>query len=1568
MIGKRGILLILLILVVLGGVTAGVVVWLRHNTGPRLLARAELAVRAGRLDKALRLANSYVAQNPADWRGYFCQADAYARQGKYDRARDCLTRAQAQQHDEAVVGRKLAETYSYPAAQALAQREAQASPERFREAIAQIGRANEILEKLLETLPNLPSKETGAVLDVRESLARNFQITYPARLGLAKLLRKKADTARETGLEDHERDLRIQSREQRQAAANDRRQAIDHWLAVVEADDTRAEAAVLLVRLCLQPLPPDERAAQNEKARTEQEARRAEEARKDKDALAKIRAIIERLGDDAPPVARMLLKVQDLRTAPADNSTAARKRTQKAFEELLALSEKHPDERELDLGIAQLALVLRDKESLAEAEKRTAAIIEEDPRHYEARLLHAQALMTRGAYAEAERELFRLKTDYRMSPPALYWYAKAAHRVGKTELAREAMRQVAEIQPAKEPEHSLARAYLARMLMRQFPLQAFQDARALFEASPGSTEAMMLFAEAARRSQQFDLARRTLAKAADPNGDNTNDPSRLVVIANCYHHLGDRDTAMAIARRAAAIEPNSLADRFGVAQALIVLGREAEADRMLVAEVERDPNDPRPHFTLARRFETSGRVFQAVEHYRKAVELLPHSEMYRRSLARALMNVAQYDEALAALEPILLADESARNLKLQIDVLRGGPADQEAYALGFDARRQHGLYQARTHLLRGELDKCVEICTQQMDKLPDNSACRILLGMAYLRQGKIDDCLTALTPVITANPAALPYYRMVAQVMSRKLPADLVAEQLGKITGARKDMVRLAMAELYDGIGKYEQAEGTFRAVAESPATGSNVRYLASLGRAQTLAHDGKLDEALKALAEVLDKQGHATQTRRAMYGLLAAAGRKPQALAVLGELLATATADKDPVLARQVALWYSRQGDLPKALAACDVVRQARPDDPRSYVLRARALRAAGKVEDLDTLYRKAVELQPQEPSYHIGLADALDAQQKPLAALAALKQLEKLGETGQSAATFQKGMLYLRWGLAAEAAERFDALAGSAMSPQQRLTLGSLLVRAGQKRKAADVLSLIPNFAPQYVRAQQLLAGISDGPTEKLAILRRLRDRRPHDALAVDSLMAALMDEGKPREALAAFDDYVQKGYARTQQAAQPARRAVDAAAQIGDLPKAAQVAEAMVRIRLGQPWRWLAAALTLQTDPNTALLGDPSGAEDVSAMLGLCLSAYRRDDNAARAWAARLFRPRPAASQPGAPPLPPAYRLLGGLLVQDGQAEVNKALVVLAVGSAVQFRAGRELRDHARTAPQPALEVAHLLRAEVLLGLGHRALARHWALEVLQARPTCQWAATLLDRTGPGLEEIERAAKLLQPPGSYVAQMIQGRLRMARQEYAEAADTFAGMVRDYPKEPRLILEQAVALERAGWKANDPAPLAEAVTLYKAAWEATGRKEPRAANNAAYVISQVHPKDTDRLAEAEKLINAALGLVWAPQFLDTAGWIAHLQGRKNDACRMLRQAIKCQPQSAEVHYHVGWAEAAVGNNDLARRHMNAAVEIGERARADKREMVPAEKLAAERAKKALLEIPPSREGTAAP
>ncbi|HEY7534174.1 MAG TPA: tetratricopeptide repeat protein, partial [Nitrospiraceae bacterium] len=65
-------------------------------------------------------------------------------------------------------------------------------------------------------------------------------------------------------------------------------------------------------------------------------------------------------------------------------------------------------------------------------------------------------------------------------------------------------------------------------------------------------------------------------------------------------------------------------------------------------------------------------------------------------------------------------------------------------------------------------------------------------------------------------------------------------------------------------------------------------------------------------------------------------------------------------------------------------------------------------------------------------------------------------------------------------------------------------------------------------------------------------------------------------------------------------------------------------------------------------------------------------------------------------------------------------------------------------------------------------------------------------------------------------------------------------------------------------------------------------------------------------------------------PLFLDTLGWIHHKMGHREDAVRVMREAVAKAPEHPVLNYHAGVAHFHAGFPKEARMYLEKAVRIG--------------------------------------
>jgi predicted Zn-dependent protease len=1526
----RRVLLILAIVVFVGVLTGGILWYLHRNTLEKLLLRSELALRAKQYDRALELAESAVAKEPANWRAYCMQAQAMCAKGQYAEARHVLEEAAKHDPPGVTVQLTIAATYAMQANRSLASEEAVRQTSVIVESIAGLRQAHDYLTQIRA------QDETG-VLDVQQAIGLNLVQIGAAQKALRDRLEKEAQVAAIAG--DAAGKAAKHKAAQDAGAESDQsfRQALDTLVAVVKQDPTRPAPARALVDLCVQ--------------------------RNDQKNLAMAREAILSL-ENPPPAAAVRLIQAELRAVSKSADAAGKaKRIEAAARKLDQILEKHPGDNDAKLARAEVAMGADEFDRATELCNQVLDSKPDTDQRVGAKFLRAKALMAQNKWGEAERELYSLRTELPGWATGQYFYGLAAHETGKKELAREAMRIVTEIEryvTQPDPIYSEAHRFLAQSLLADgFTRDAFSEAKAYYEAvrSDPSEEAAQALATAlglyiplAKATDQVGVARTALEAALK---DHASWPEVLLTVYEGYRLLGEnQEGAKKALEIAAECNPATVTGRLAVAQAKALLGRLSEAERMLTEEATRNPKDGRVPFRLGRLLAMAGRPLQAIEQYRAAVRLDGRNIPYREALAATLHESGLNDDCLAECQAILDLDSdnaSAVRLANLIRLVRGQdllPQSGPAAATGLSL--------AQEFLANGQPQRCVDACLEQLKRTPNDVEIQLLLGQAYSVLGQNDKCTEQLTAVLKLAPDRLPPYLQLADILSRTLKPEAVEAALAAIPGAKQERVDLAVGWLFDRRGQHDAAAETYGRLTSRRSAPEDARNLARLFRAQSLAGAGHLDQAIIELDQLAATPAGRSQALFYKATLLAAANRPKEADAILADLAQQAVKDKDAASLERIAALHSRAKMPDKALAVCDQMDKILPTDARPCLVRAEVLATAGRLPETIACYQQAIERQPGNLRPYVALARTFDATAKPLEALATLKQLEGLGQTGRLQALVEGGALFARWGLHTQAIESLEQLAalGRGADPQLQLALGQAFARLGRKDRARQLLGDIPTYALQYVGARQILASLEDTEEAKRGILLQAQKVKPDSSALLVQEMNILLGANRAAEALKAFRGFVAGRSPGSPVPDEVRSLALRALLMTSDLAGAASLTAQAAQETGDARWRQAAALLALAQNPESAqaLLPKVDAAGLYDALLGILVAAQTGQPVAP--WKKRLDQLQQALSQmTPSQLLAPGHRVLAALVAGD-KAEAEA--VPPAGASNVGRQATAEILASAKQNSKFSEEAATLLKASLAGDFRMPLLGQTWAMQVLRARPACQWAAVILLQANPDAATTQQVLQILQPADCLLARTARAALAMEQKQYDKAIELYQAAMQMEKGNQDLVLSLAMAMEQMG-------RLAEALSLYRQVWDAT--QNPVAGNNGAYLMSCLYPKDAAKLAEARQWVEAAVKAAPAdPGPRDTLGWIAYLQGHNEEALGALCQAVKGLPDSPEVHFHLGQAEARANHTEFARWHLTAAIRLVEKLQADGTTLSASALEAADGARKALASMGQSK------
>jgi cellulose synthase operon protein C len=1477
---KRRPVLILIVVGVIALVGGGIWWYVRANTGWRMLAKVQLAIKANQFDKAVEQAGSYVDKFPDDWQGYYWQAQGYLRMGKYPEARASLDKIRKAptplKCDQAAVALLMAETYAQPAARTLATPDAYRQTQVAYDAIAQMEKASAELSASTPADEKSQSDMAQAQASILLTLSQAYDALARHHEEAAKLAEKTGGTNATQAKSEKDQAVTCDQKSQQ-----DRTEAVAKIVLAISKDATRAAAtAQRAVEWCL--------------------------VQKDTAGLEAMRKAVFALPDPPPAVAATLIYYE---TQNESSPKAAR------LDDIL---KRHPEDSVAKIIRARVALALND---LPTAQRLCDEVLAKDARNPEARMIHAELLRSRGNLAEAEQELFSLKTDI-PRPDFIEAYALTAKANNKKELAREAMRSITRI----APNHAGARKFLAESLREDgIYQQAFEEARKSIEVAPDDPEAIVLFTDLAKKTDQADLARQTLQSTREKYVDK---PLTLMAVARSYSLLGDNQAAQDVIQKSTT-QPTNTDAKLAVVQALLAVGQVAQAQQMLKdLAAGGDKPSAQASYLQGRVYIMTDNLLQAIECFRSAAQADPKNTAYQAALARALLTGGQIDECQAVLDSMDTADAAAGLMRMEMRILRGQAPDTMELLQQTQAAGQSGLPLALRYYAAGQFRQCVDACLEELKRNPaQEREVRSLLSQAYLAQGDRDHALEQVKSLLTAWPSDQSIYFQLASILLRQKDSSIqkdtdkiVAEMLA-VPKARKELVEIARGTLLEEMGQLDQAGACYAQLVSQAEAPAPIRQQAQIRLAQVLAKTGQLTKALAEIDKLTGDEKIGPQVKFLRAQLLLANNQKKEAAAAADEILAVAKQQQLPSLATRVAGLYVAMKDYDKALAVCEDLHKAQPQNAQILVLKAQVLVQAQRAPEAVEAYTQAAKADPGNMSVRVALARALDSQQRLDLALKALDELDAQGQAGQAVCLQEKAYLMMRSGLYQQAADCLEKLAGQGLTknPRSQLMLGQAMASLGKKERAVELLKAIPAYAGEYLPAGQVLVALADTPEARLAIIDDLEKSKPGTTALLQERMRVLLAAGRPAAAPQAFREYADahKGAALPMEAA---FMAVTAACKTGDYPAGMEIASVISSQTPNPFWRQVQVTLGLAISPEKpqTLLPPAQRADLVDTMLGLCQAGLTGDAKSAAAWADRFDEIEKKIQSNGGS-VPAVF----GVLVNTaaGRQDAAKAALSKSKGLPALSRLGMvELLDSSNGRTNSASEASGLLLSVVAYEMRLPDLAVDLARKALKARPGCQVAAALVLQGKPGDKDVLEALK---GDTSAFARLASAIALMQQGQYEPACKILAEACAANPDDAELQVQYGGALEGTG-KNED------ALKVYLQTWSTSGHIG--AANNAAYVISVEHSKDAAMLAQARTMVEKALATSPdAPAFRDTLGWILLLQGQNEKACAELRQALKGMPTSPEAQYHMGMAEAAAGRKDFAQYHLETAIRLGQ-------------------------------------
>ena len=428
----------------------------------------------------------------------------------------------------------------------------------------------------------------------------------------------------------------------------------------------------------------------------------------------------------------------------------------------------------------------------------------------------------------------------------------------------------------------------------------------------------------------------------------TTERQSFLMLARLYQIKGDRDKATEIYKKFLGIEPGSEEGVTALAKLHMDAGNYKEAADLLETFVKERPDSDTALQTLGEVYSELQDYSKAADAYGRASELDPDDIEIKKAQAQALFLADKFDEAVKRYEEIAKAE----------------PEDGLALLrLGQIYRRQ-----MKYDLARQNLQKAAEA-------FPDSIEVQFNLVMLDRDEGRLEDALKKANDILKKTEKSNGRYSE-AEKQNRRIfliNQGILNQTLGNYDAAVRTFLEVkSLTNEKDGrvdgliIETYRNAKNLDKALQHSEqalAENADNRQL-KMVHADLIAEKGRLDEGIKALQQMQKGNPDDLEIFATMVGVYQRAKKYDQAQ----NILTTATQrfpNEEQVHFLQGSL-YEKQKKYEDAEKAFRKALDLQKDDPAvlNYLGYMYAMRGI-KLDEAETMVQKAVQTDPTNGAY---------------------------------------------------------------------------------------------------------------------------------------------------------------------------------------------------------------------------------------------------------------------------------------------------------------------------------------------------------------------------------------------------------------------------------------------------------------------------------------------------------------------------------------------------------------------------------------------------------------------------
>ena len=594
----------------------------------------------------------------------------------------------------------------------------------------------------------------------------------------------------------------------------------------------------------------------------------------------------------------------------------------------------------------------------------------------------------------------------------------------------------------------------------------------------------------------------------------------LVIRGSAYLELGDIDNADQAFTKAAVYNQEATAPLLGQVSVLMRKGGFSAIDEVMQRAVKLNPKDPDVWHTKGSVAHARHQFEQAVNFYRKALELSQDNYKVQASIAGAYMDMGKYDLALEELKilrgkqifdpqvPYLLGvvysrlgdAKASREAMVEADgimsklptevkeehletMLLSGLIDyslnkmDEAYAsLELYVRRVPGNPGARKLLgsilfARGQYDRVIQVLKPALGQIPNDYRLLTTLGTAYLKKGRHLRAIELLDRAVALGGDAVEARTQLALSLLARGQGEAGLEQLGEVFATTEEARLAGVTLVLERLKRNQNKEAVTIAKLLSERNPENMNLLNLLASSEIAA--GDLPAATTHLEQILKVDSNYLTAKINLAKIDMATGKLDQARTRVEQ--AREDYPENTLVMVELAR-LEEAGGRPKE--AVELLRKAVALDESSVTSNlalGEIYMRLGMVDELNQHMQKLERLFPGDIQVMRMIGVGHLSQDNPVKARTSFRRMSKAAGYNPPVLLDAAGLLRAAGDLEGAAWSLMKVLEDSPQSIPAQIALAEIQLASGKQQQAAETISQMIRFHPNEPGGYRLQADLA-------------------------------------------------------------------------------------------------------------------------------------------------------------------------------------------------------------------------------------------------------------------------------------------------------------------------------------------------------------------------------------------------------------------------------------------------------------------------------------------------------------